>query len=208
MCPSVTMRAILTTSAVILLCFVDSLMATKFGPPKDVEIKSPNGQFLLHISAESGRHEVREGSKVLWSFDRDVWHDDYFVSDDGQFVLWVSWFFVKAEDVKATALTVYSKSGAAFEKTFAELGTPRAYRKDEIGPIGDFWRIWRGDVSRKGEVISIEVEGREKSFEIDFSKIEELQKAEQGGAGQPATRSELDSQGSDKTQSEPEGRSR
>jgi len=208
MCLPVTMRAILTTSAVILLGFVDSVMATKFGPPKDREIKSPNGQFLLHISAQSCRHEVREGTKVLWSFDKDVWHNDYFVSNDGEFVLWVSWRFVKADDVKMTALTVYSKSGAALEKTFAELGTPRAYRKDEIGPIGDFWRIWRGDVSRKAEVISIEVEGREKSFEIDFSKIEELRKAEQDGAGQPATRSVSDSQGSDKTQLEPKEHSR
>jgi len=190
MCLLVSMRAILTLSAVILLGFVDSVMATSFGPPRDREVKSPNGQFLLHINAESGRHEVREGSKVLWSFDKDVWHDAYFVSNNGRFVLWVSWRFVQANNVKTDALRVYSSRGVALERTFAELGNPRPYRQDEIGPIGDFWRIWRGEVTRKGEVISIPVEGREKSFEIDLSKIDKLRKGAQDGAGQPATNPE------------------
>jgi hypothetical protein len=44
---------------------------------------------------------------------------------------------------------------------------------------------------------------------ISPKEVEKKQKqAEQGGAGQPATRSEPDSEGGDKPQSEPEGRSR
>ncbi|MFM7180527.1 MAG: hypothetical protein ACKO2G_03560 [Verrucomicrobiales bacterium] len=170
------MNTLLTFSTVIFFSLISSARATKFAAPEDEEVKSPNGRYLLHINAKSGQHEVREGTKVLWSFKKDVWHNNYSVSNDGKHVLWVAWTFVKAEDIKTEALTVYSSEGVVLKKTYAELGTPRRYRDDEIGPIGDFWRIWRGKVTRKEEVISIDVEGREKPFEIDFSKIEELRK--------------------------------
>lgn len=78
---------------------------------------------------------------------------------------------MKADELKNEAPVLYSSSGPVLKKTYAELGAPRPYRKDEVGPVGDFWRIWRGDATRKGEVVSIAVEGREKHFEIDFSKL-------------------------------------
>lgn len=188
------MKTILTLSAVVLLGLLNSSQATSYADPKDHVVKSPNGQYHLHINAKSGLHELREGEKALWSFNREVWHDDYLVSSDGKHVLWVSWDSVKVDDVKTESLVVYSSDGVAFKKTFAELGTPRPYHKGEIGPIGDFWRIWREDVTRKEEVVSIPVEGREKPFEIDFSKIEELRKADQSGAGQPAAPTESKSE--------------
>lgn len=179
---STLMKAILTVASILVVGFLTKAMATSFAPPQDRVVKSPNGQYLLDINAKSGRHEVRKGKKLLWSFKREVWHHDYFVSNDGRFVLWVSWEYVQADDVKKKeALTVYSSEGVALKKTFAEVGKPRPYRKDEIGPIGDFWRIWRGKITRKEELISIPVEGKKKAFIIDLSKMEELRKAEQGG---------------------------
>jgi hypothetical protein len=171
MCLIRAMKTILTLSAVVLLGLINSAKATSYADPEDQVVKSPNGQYHLHIKAKTGLHEMREGEKVLWSFNREVWHDDYFVSNDGKHVLWVSWDTVKEDDVKTEALVVYASAGVALKKTYAELGTPRPYHKGEVGPIGDFWRIWRGDITRKDEVISIPVEGREKPFEIDFSKI-------------------------------------
>lgn len=174
----VTMIKVFSIAAVLLIGFFNSASATRFVAPSDQVVKSPNGQFHLHINATSGLHELREGTKFLWSFQRNVWHHDYFVSNDGKHVMWLSWRFVKADDLETEALTVHSSVGVALKKTFAELGTPRPYKNDEIGPIGDFWRIWRGEVTRKGEVISIAVEGREKPIEIDFSEIEESRRAE------------------------------
>jgi hypothetical protein len=185
------MKTILTLSAVVLLGLINSANATKIASPKDQVVKSPNGQYHLQIKAKDGLHEMREGDKVLWSFNREVWHDDYFVSNDGKYVLWVSWASVKVDDVKTQALVVYSSECVALKKSYGEISTPRPYNKGEVGPIGDFWRIWRGeDITRKEEVILIPVEGRDKPFEIDLSKIDELRKAEKAGAEQPTTKPE------------------
>jgi hypothetical protein len=47
----------------------------------------------------------------------------------------------------------------------------------------------RGEnITRKEEVISIAVEGRDKPFEIDLSKIDELRKVEKAGAEQPTAK--------------------
>jgi hypothetical protein len=188
MCPIRTMKTIFTLSAVVLFGLISSANATKIASPKDQVVKSPNEKYHLQIQAKNGLHEMREGDKVLWSFHKEVWHDKYFVSNDGKHVLWVSWASVKVDDLNTHALVVYSSDGVALKKSFGEISTPRPYNKGEIGPIGDFWRIWRGDITRKEEVISIAVEGRDKPFEIDFSKIDELRKAEKEGTEQPTTK--------------------
>jgi hypothetical protein len=183
------MKTILTLSAVVLIGLISSANATKIASPRDQVVKSPNGQYHLQIKAKDGLHEIREGDKVLWSFNREVWHDKYFVSNDGKYVLWVSWDSVKVDDVKTQALVAYSSEGVALKRTYAELGTPRPYHEGEVGPIGDFWRIWRGEnITRKEEVISIAVEGRDKPFEIDLSKIDELRKVEKAGSEQPTAK--------------------
>ncbi len=168
-----TMKTIIQTTALVLI-FVSTAMATKFAPPQDRVVKSLNGQYRLDINAKTGGHEIREGEKLLWSFKRDVRHHDYYLSNDGKFVLWVSWKFVKADDVKKEALAIYSSEGLIWKRSFAEASEPRRYQKREVGPIGDFWRIWRGEITRKGEVISIAVEGKKENFKVDLSKVEEL----------------------------------
>jgi len=173
---STVVRKLTTSLVMACFCFISSAQATSYAKPKDRDIKSSNGQYLLHINAGSGLHEVKEGEKVLWSFEKNVWHNDYYVSDDGKYVLWVAWKYVKEEDLQAEAVVVYSSEGVVLKKTYAEVGTPRKYKEDEIGPIGDFWRIWRAGVIIKERVISIEVAGNEKPLEIEFSKLGDLGK--------------------------------
>ena len=58
------------------------------------------------------------------------------------------------------------------------------------------------EADEHGEVFTYQLET------ITWKKLPKTSKAEQGGAGEPATRVESDSQGSDKPQPESEGRSR
>jgi hypothetical protein len=170
------MKVIVAISAFLLLGFISSASATKIGQPEDRVVRSPNSEYVLHIETKSGRHEIRKGTKVLWSFARKVWHDNYYLSNDGQSVLWVAWKHVKADDVeKNEALSIYSSEGVVSSKTFLEVSKPRHRREKERGPIGDFWRIWRDEkIARKGDVISIAVEGTKANFTIDLSKMDKL----------------------------------
>lgn len=99
------------------------MSATSFGSPQDRAVKSPNGKCIPDINAKSDDHKILTGKKRFWSFKRNVWHDDYFISNDGKYVLWVAWEYVQEEDVKKKgALTVYSTEGVTLKKTYAELG--------------------------------------------------------------------------------------
>ena len=151
----------MSLSALICSGFLTTAMATKYAQPKDHEVPSANGKFVLKISAETGEHRLCEGDKVLWKFKREVWHNDYFVSNDGQCVLWVAWRHVKEEATeKGEAVAVYSPEGKVLSKTFNQISKPRARGMREIGPIGDFWRLWRTGLEREREVVTITVTGK------------------------------------------------
>jgi hypothetical protein len=166
------MKTILSAlSALLLSGMMFQALATSYAEPEDRVVKSPNGKFALKIHAKKGLHEVKSGKKVLWSFQRDVWHDDYFVSNDGQRVLWVSDRYVSAEDAnKKAALAVYSSKGVLLSKTGADVSKPRRYYKGEMGPIGDHWRIWRGKATQDGDVVTIETSGKP-DFAVDLTKL-------------------------------------
>lgn len=166
------MKSFLPLCTVFLIGLLTDAEAIKFAAPQDRTVVSPNGEYSLEIEAKSGRHVIRKGQKVLWSFKRKVWHDEYFLSDDGQCVLWVAWRFVKVEDTKKEgAIIVYSAKGAT-RQTYTEVSSPRRYREREIGPHGKFWRIWRDrKIARKGEVVSIPVNGKENAFRIDLASV-------------------------------------
>jgi hypothetical protein len=201
------MKTILKISSILMGCLTTA-MATKYLPPEDQIVKSQNGQYHLDISAKTGQHEIRKGKELLWSFNRRVRYDDYYLSNDGKFVLWAAEKYVQIDDVeKNEAVAVYSSEGLIMKKTFAEVSKPRAYREGEIGPIGDIWRIWRSKVNREEDVISIAVEGKKEGFKIDLAKMGEQGKAEQAGTGQPATRPVDEPEGGEKPQPEAEGRS-
>ena len=193
------MKTILTIASILAIGFFTEAMATSYAPPEDRVVKSANGQYSLDINAETNRHEIRKGKKVLWSFERRIWHDEFYLSNDGQRVLWVAWENVQVDDAKRwrnrqadqaqqeEAIVVYSPDGVLVRKTFAEVSAP--IKPVGPGPIGDFWRVWRGTkITQKDDVISIAVKGKNEAFTIDLSKIKNLQATEQAGAGQSASR--------------------
>jgi len=46
--------------------------------------------------------------------------------------------------------------------SYLKLSIPRNYRGDEVGPIGEFWRVWRKDVKtvKDGSYLIIHTEGK------------------------------------------------
>lgn len=144
------------------------LEATSYAPPEDSTVMSANGQYSLSISADSGLHQIRKGQDILWSFERDVWHHDYFLSDNGQFVLWVAWSYITEESTDEPAIILYSTEGAQSKWSYREVSEPRRYQEGEIGPLGDSWRIWREGITTDGDTVVIEVVGRE-PFSITLS---------------------------------------
>jgi hypothetical protein len=188
------MKTILAMVSILAFGFLTKAMATSYGPPQNRVVKSPNGQYSLNINTRSSRHEIRKGKEVLWSFERRIWHDEFYLSNDGQRVLWVAWDHVQVDDGKGwrnrqadeaqqeEAVVVYSPDGVLLKKTFAEVSIPA--KPVGPGPIGDFWRVWRGTkITQKDDVISIAVEGRNEDFKIDLANIKKLLEAEQDGGG-------------------------
>jgi len=142
--------------------FLTSAMATSYAPPQDKEVKSANGKYTLKITAKTGEHRVFVGNKELWSFKRDVWHHETFLSNDGAHVVWVAWRHVKDESTaKGEAIAAYSAEGKVVSKTYDQVSKPRARGGREIGPIGDFWRLWRGKVEQEGNAVTIAVAGKD-----------------------------------------------
>ena len=198
------MKTILAIASILLaIGFLTESKATSYAPPQDRVVESPNGKYALNINAKTNRHEIRKGTEILWSFERSIWQDEFYLSNDGQRVLWIAWEHVQVADGKGwrnrqadveqqeEAVVVYSPDGVLLKKTFAEVSIP--VKPVGPGPIGDFWRVWRGTkITQKDDVISIAVKGKNEEFTIDLSKIKKLLEAERGDAGQPATRPRKD----------------
>lgn len=166
--------------------------ATSYADPKSETIESANGKYTLITDPKTKNHKVYSSDNLkepLWSFKRHIWHDEFFLSNDGQRVLWVAWEYVQVDDGKGwrnreadeaqqvEASVVYSPDGVLVRKTFAEVSNP--VKPIGPGPIGDFWRVWRGEkITQKDDVISIAVEGKNEDFKIDLSQIKKKQEAE------------------------------
>jgi len=162
---------LLSLTTLMISGFLATALATSFAEPQDREVKSANGKYSLKIEAESGKHRIYEGEKLLWSFEREIWHDEYFVSNDGKHVLWVAWKFVREDQVKRdVAVKVYGAKGVEMSQTYDQVSQPRPYAEGEVGPIGDFWRIWRGECKQEGDVVTIQTAGKPACV-VDFAKL-------------------------------------
>jgi hypothetical protein len=154
------------TKKIILIAFLalaGNAMATKFAANKSHDVESTNGKFKLHVNAENGGHEVKGDFRFLmpWKFHHDVSNHRFFISDDGEAAAVVHWAWCKADELDEPAVVIYGRDGARRIFTYRQLSTPRKPGEDETGPVGDFWRVWRGDASVKGNLLTIEVEGSE-----------------------------------------------
>ncbi len=135
--------------------------ATSYAPPEEQTVFSPNGKFYVVIDPQTRVHQVYSVAKEvpLWEFKRDVWHEDYFVSNDGQIVYYVAWPYVAVSELSNPAIITYLADGHKTSLTYEQICTPRKYRKDEIGPIGDSWRIWREAIKEDQGNLVINVSG-------------------------------------------------
>ncbi len=152
------MKALLLMTMIAL---TGNALATKFAASKSHDVESTTGKFKLHVNAEDGIHEVSGDFRFLkpWKFHHDISNHSFFVSDDGEAAAVVHWRFCQTGELDEPAVVIYGRDGARRIFTYRQLSTPRKLGEDEIGPIGDFWRIWRGEASMKGDILTISVEG-------------------------------------------------
>jgi hypothetical protein len=168
------MKTLFKLSAVVFLCLINSAMATSFSERVDHDVTSANGKFILHVSAKDGNHEVTGefGSNKGWKFSNHVAFQSFFVSDDGESVALVDWALCKADELDQPAVVIYTREGARRTFSYRELSIPRKRNEDEVGPVGDFWRVWRGDASLNGNLLTIHGEGREPSvIDLQAAKL-------------------------------------
>jgi hypothetical protein len=168
------------TQKIILIAwmaFTANALATSYAPPKDYDVKSANGKFTLHLNAKENHHEVKGAfeSQGGWKFSHKMWHDRFFISDDGETAAIVHWKWCKADQLDEPAVVIYGREGVRATFSYRELSTPRNRGEREVGPIGDLWRVWRSDATLKGNLLTIKVEGR-KPCDIDLqtAKLETL----------------------------------
>ena len=62
------------------------------------------------------------------------------------------------EDVEKPAVLVFSPKGLIYQYSYNRLSVPRKYHQKEVGPIGDFWRIWQENVTQKNGFLLIRTE--------------------------------------------------
>lgn len=155
---------LLSFASLVIIGFLSQAMATRFAEPQDLQYQSPNGKYTLKITAKTGEHQLCEGDKVLWSFKRRLWYNDYFVSNDGKYVLWVEWQHTSKEFAgKTEAFAVHSADGKVISKNISNVSELREKRDgDSIGPFGQSVRIWRDKIiKRDGEKVTIKVVGKD-----------------------------------------------
>lgn len=166
------MKTLLTM--ISMLALTGPLTATKITKPVDHDVKSANGNFTLHVSAKEGNHEVTGEfhSNEGWKFSHRVAFQSFFVTDDGESVAVVDWALCKADELDQPAVVIYGREGARRTFSYREISLPRKRNEDEIGPVGDFWRVWRGDASLNGYLLTINGEGRKPSvIDLQAAKL-------------------------------------
>jgi hypothetical protein len=165
-----------TTTFIVIATLVTNLSATTFGPQDSHTVKSTNGKFELHVDTKSTTQRITGafGSGLEgWSFQHEMEQNSFFVSDDGEAAAVVQWSWIQDYSLNKAAVVIYGRSGAERTFTYNELSKPRERKPEEIGPIGDFWRVWRSDATINGNLLTINIEGGE-SRVIDLKNPQAL----------------------------------
>ena len=147
-----------------MVALTGELAATSYASQKSHDVVSTNEKFKLHVDADDLTHEVSGAFGSLipgWKFHHTVWLHNFFISDDGETAAVVHWPYCKVDNLDDAAVVIYGREGAKRIYTYRQLSTPRKLGVDEIGPIGDFWRVWRSSASISKNLLTIAVEGGE-----------------------------------------------
>ncbi len=160
----------------ITLLLAMQAFATKYAPPEPKEIYSENKAFYVIIAPASNKQLVfaADRKEPLWKFSYSSWHDEIFVSDDGNRIVIVKWKHFKDVDAKSAAIQVINRGKIEREYSYDQLCSPRKRGDREVGPIGDFWRIWKEKpTSLKDQKLTVTVAGG-KPVVIDLSTGKKL----------------------------------
>ena len=160
-----------TLTIVLIAAFLVDVFGTSYAPPQERLVKSQNELFVLRVHPKGGKHEIfaaKDPQRVLWSFTRPVWHDEYFVSDDGLRIVWIAWQYVKTDELQNGAVELWSKDGIAKKASFTEVGDIHRPSSEQVAPIGDFWRIWRDACTCKDGIVTIQ-QRRKNSVRVDLN---------------------------------------
>lgn len=143
----------------LLLLSAGPALGYKPASPVRHDVFSPNGAFVLDVDPAAKRltvYATANRQTPLWSFDRTVWQEQHFLSDDGRTVGLVTWRFVKLDELSdGVCVEFWNRDGLLREYTFAELCPHPANFYVESGPVGDFWRKWYSEVDANGTQLRV-----------------------------------------------------
>ena len=149
--------------AIVILLAVGVASATSYAPPEKHDVRSANGQFVLHVDPDTKRHSVSSG----WSFERPIQFESFCISDDGKTVAVVAWHFVRVENLDEPAVELWN-AGGRFKTIAVRDLAPSPSRIRGVGPIGGSWREWHDDVICGGTALTITTTGLYE-YEIDYA---------------------------------------
>jgi len=162
---------------ILLLSLISTAFATSYAPPIAKKIYSLNHHYFIDFNPDKKIQKVMKvinstHAKYDWPFSYDMeYGDELFVSDNGIHVFVIRSKFVNNEDLHKPAVLIFNPRGLQASMTYNQLSTPRKYHDREIGPIGEFWRIWREDkifITPDG-LMHIKVENRLNDVLFDFN---------------------------------------
>lgn len=161
----------------LLLSMISVTFATSYAPSEPKKIYSLNKNYYIDFNPNNHMQKVlkvtnNNQSKTLWSFKYNTeYGDELFVSNDGKHVFVIRSKFVKLEDLHKSAVLIFNPHGIQTHYTYNHLSKPRKYHSREVGPIGDFWRVWRTNkiTITSDSMLHINVEGhsRDRSFNLN-----------------------------------------
>ena len=152
---------------IILMYPYLQLNATSYARPEKKRIFSENKKYYVLINPETNIHEVYNSEntkKILWSFEKEAWRSTWVISNDGEKVVWISWKYVRIDDIDKPCIMIYNSKGIEETFSYNKISSPRKYKIREVGPIGSFWRVWYESISEKSDGLVINVSGRESVF--------------------------------------------
>jgi len=136
---------------------------TKYRSPQQQTVYSENKVYFVQLDPVSDKQSIfsaNDSKTPLWSFKQQVGQGEYFISTNGSVVTYVAWKFCRKQDLKNPAVVIYYQDGHSQKYSYKQLSQPRKYKLGEVGPIGDFWRIWRDKAYVKKDKLFIETTGK------------------------------------------------
>lgn len=161
---------------VLLLLSTGQLFGYKVASPVRHDVFSPNGAFVLDVDPATKRltvYAAGEPNHPVWSFDRYVLYEEYFLSNDGRVVGLTTWRFVQVDDLaEGVCVEFWNRTGRFQQYTFAELCPHPGHFWFEAGPVGDFWRKWYSELNSDGIQLRVRTTDEfEYVFALDDGRI-------------------------------------